>query len=247
MTALSRCFFALALACSCSLSAANPYIIGGVVVDSLSHRPLANTRVLLALTTARSEKFEQITKRDGRFSFAVKQAGNIRFRSPKQATPCSLIDVPESADFPVRSSSAMIRTPPISSSTRPRAAIVGVIKDENSEPAGGAVVSVFQASVVGGERKVAMRGQTTATTIAEFRIANLQHGNYYLSATGRPWFSYSLTALEIMQESLVKDLARFLTVPKNIAPTPQAAIEPNPPEPPATQFSPYSTSVAPRI
>ena len=42
----------------------------------------------------------------------------------------------------------------------------------------------FQASVVGGERKVVMRGQTTANAIGEFRIANLQHGNYYLSATG---------------------------------------------------------------
>ena len=80
----ARWFFALALACSCSLSAADPYIVGGVVVDSLSHRPLANTRVLLALTTARSEKFEQITK-GGWPLFVRREAGGEIYASDHQS------------------------------------------------------------------------------------------------------------------------------------------------------------------
>jgi hypothetical protein len=242
MTAPTRWFFALALACSCSLSAADSYIVGGVVVDSLSHRPLANARVLLALTTARSEKFEQVTKQDGVFSFAVKQAGKYTLQITKAGYT---VQSYRHSGIGGLSSAIVVRddqdTAHIVFQADRGAAIVGQIKDENSEPVGDALVSVFQSLVVGGERKIVMRGQTQANAVGEFRIANLQRGSYYVCATGRPWFALSLTALELMQETIAQSQAAFRSSPRRFVRTPQGTTAPTndlPLDPVVPQFSP---------
>jgi Carboxypeptidase regulatory-like domain len=242
MMAQTRWLLGLFIACACLLPAAESFVLGGVIVDSLSHRPLPNARVLLALTSSRAEKLEQVTKQDGRFSFTVKQPGKYGLQMTKAGYTAQAY---RRSGIGGLSSAIVVRndqdTGHIVFEANRGAAIVGVIKDENSEPAGGAVVSVFQSSVVGGERKIVPRGQTTANAIGEFRMAGFQPGNYYVSASGRPWFSYSLAALEMMQESMEQNRARFRSAPRNAVPTPQSAIEPNddvPPEPPAPQFSP---------
>jgi hypothetical protein len=71
-------------------------------------------------------------------------------------------------------------------------AITGQIKDADSEPVGNAQVSILQAAVVGGERKVVMRAQVRADANGVFRVANLLRGDYYVCAMGRPWFADSL-------------------------------------------------------
>jgi Carboxypeptidase regulatory-like domain len=79
----------LMLACARAswLYAAENYVVGGVVVDSRSHAPLANVRVSLAPATARDLKLEQVTKQEGRFSFSIAEPGKYTLQIVKPGYP----------------------------------------------------------------------------------------------------------------------------------------------------------------
>jgi Carboxypeptidase regulatory-like domain len=65
-------------------------VVGGVVVDSRSHAPLANVRVSLAPATARDLKLEQVTKQEGRFSFSIAEPGKYTLQIVKPGYPPDL-------------------------------------------------------------------------------------------------------------------------------------------------------------
>jgi hypothetical protein len=105
-------------------------------------------------------------------------------------------------------------------------AITGQIKDEDSEPVGNALVTVFQSMMVGGERKIVTRGQVRANADGEFRVPGLPRGNYYVCAVGRPWFADSLMQMQAMRE-LAKDMPRSARA--TVPPDPDGDQLPEPP------------------
>jgi hypothetical protein len=187
----------LTLASALALDGAN-YVVSGVVVDSRSHAPLAHVHVSLAPSTARSQKLEQFTKPDGRFSFAVSQAGKYALQIVKPGYPVQFY---QQASFAGLTSAIVVRddqdTSHIVFQANRGGVITGQIKDEDSEPVNNALVSIFQSLIVGGERKVVSRGQTRANAAGEFRFASLPRGNYYVCAMGRPWFADSVNQLSL--------------------------------------------------
>ncbi len=237
MTRLGRLALALAFSAALSLHGAESYVVGGVVVDSQSHKPIANTRVLLAPTTARVQKLEQTTKQDGRFSFVVNEPGKYRLQVTKPGYPTQAY---RRSGIGGLSSAIVVRddqdTSHIVFEANRGSAITGQIKDEDSEPVGNALVTVFQSSVVGGERKITIRGQTRADAHGEFRIVNLPRGNYYICAMGRPWFADTLLAYQMMQESIHRP--RPVARAQAIAPTKPDDDEPAEPEPAVPKYSP---------
>lgn len=202
MTRLSRLLLSLAFAGVFSLCTAANYDVSGIVVDSQSHRPLANARVSLAPTTARVQKLEQFTKQDGRFSLVVSEPGKYTLQMTKPGYP---VQAYRRSGIGGLSSAIVVRddqdTSHIVFDANRGSVIGGQIKDEDSEPVGNALVTIFQSSIVGGERKIVMRGQTRANAAGEFRIANLQRGSYYVCAMGRPWFADSIIQLQEMHAS----------------------------------------------
>jgi hypothetical protein len=193
----------LAFTVALSLRGADSYVVSGIVVDSQSQKPIANTRVSLAPTTARVQKLEQTTKQDGQFSFVVKEPGKYTLQITKPGYPAQSY---RRSWIGGLSSAIVVRddqdTSHIVFDADRGSAITGLIKDENSEPVGNALVTVFQASVVGGERKIVMRRQARADARGEFRVSNLLRGNYYICAMGRPWFADTVLAYQMMQESI---------------------------------------------
>jgi Carboxypeptidase regulatory-like domain len=202
MTSSGR-LLSLVLVAAPSVAGAADYVVGGVVVDSQSHAPLANVRVSLAPTTARDQKLEQVTKQDGRFSFAVKEPGKYALQVLKPGYPAQSY---KQARFAGLSSAIVVRddqdTRNIVFEATRGGAITGQIKDEDSEPVGNALVEVFQLRVVAGERKIVTRQQVRANALGEFRMAHLPRGDYYVCAMGRPWFADSVIQMRQMQESL---------------------------------------------
>ena len=179
------------------------YVVAGIVVDSRSHQPLANARVSLALATARDQKLERVTNRDGRFAFAVSQAGKYSLQMIKPGYPPQAY---KHANHPVVSSAIAVRedqdTAHIVFDAVRGSAITGQIRDEDGDPVGNALVAIFRSLVVGGERKVVSRGSTRANAAGEFRLANLPQGSYYVCAMGRPWFADSVIGLQESQQSM---------------------------------------------
>jgi hypothetical protein len=237
--AVAALLLALALPGASWLDAAN-YIVSGVVVDSRSRTPLANVRVSLAPTTAREQKVENVTKQDGRFSFAVSRAGKYGLWITKPGYPSQAY---RQSGYARVESAIVVRddqdTRNIIFEANRGGAIVGQIKDEDSEGVGRALVAVFQSLIVGGERKIVARGQARANAAGEFRLANLPRGNYYVCAMGRPWFADALIQAQQAQESLSR-------LPK-VNPQAGAATDPAGPsdEPPEPDRSPPEYSPDP--
>jgi len=184
--------FVLLVAGACSLQAAG-YNVSGVVVDSQSQKPLANARVALAPTRERLEKLEQVTKQDGRFSFALGPAGKYSLQVSKPGYPTQLYRAPF---FVGLSSAIAVRdgqdTAHIVFEAVRGGVIAGQVKDEDSDPVANALVTIFQLLIVSGERRLVTRGQMRANARGAFRFANLLRGSYYICAMGRPWFTDSL-------------------------------------------------------
>jgi hypothetical protein len=199
----------LVLTAACSLHGADGYLIAGVVVDAQSHRPLANVRVLLGPTATGSQKIEQVAK-DGRFSFGVSSAGKYRLQIAKPGYP---IQSYRQVDLTGVSSAIVVRddqdTSHLVFEAVREGAITVQVKDEDSDPVGNALVSIFQSSIVSGERRVIMRAQVRANAAGVFRFANLARGNYYVCAMGRPWFADSILQFQQMEESLNGRAARL--------------------------------------
>lgn len=223
-------YLALALAAVPLLAA--DYHVSGVVVDSESQKALANVRVVLAPTTSRVSGIEFVTKQDGRFRFEVATAGKYTLQIGKAGYPVQFYRSPA---FTGLSSAIAVRddqdtTHIVFAATR-GASISGEIQDDDSEPVGNALVTVFQSMIVDGERKTVMRGQTRANAAGRYRLANLSEGNYYVCAMGRPWFADSLLQLQQAQESMrraPKDFAapgRDLDLPPQ--PVPEFSPDPN--------------------
>ena len=185
------------------LHAATQFVAAGILVDSQTHRPVANAHVYLAPTTQRMRQLEFITKQDGRFSFLVDYAGKYRLQMYKVGYARQAY---RQSQFASLSSAIAIRndqdTGRIVFEAKRGSAIIGLVKDDNSEPVGDALVTVFQSMVTGGERRIVMRGRTRSTAAGEFRFYNLPRGNYYVCATGSPWFANSVLALQQMQTRL---------------------------------------------
>jgi hypothetical protein len=205
----ARLLLVLVFAGACSLESVESYLIAGLVVDSQSHAPLSNVRVSLAPAAALAQKLEQVTKQDGRFSFVVSKAGKYSLRIAKPGYP---LQGYRQAGF-VGVQSAIVAgddqdTGHVVFEASRGGAITGQIKDEKSEPVGNALVSVFQSSIVGGERKIITRGQTRANDAGEFRLSYLPRGNYYVCAMGRPWFADSLIQFQELQESVNRSFQR---------------------------------------
>jgi hypothetical protein len=199
MITRTRLLLALVFTGAFSLCGAAIYDVSGVVVDSQSQKPLANVRVLLAPVTARVQKLEQVTKQDGRFSFAVSEAGKYTLQITKPGYPMQSY---WQASFAGVSSAIAVRddqdTSHIVFPASRGGVISGQIKDEDSEPVSNAIVTIFQQGVVDGERKIISGRQAQANAAGEFRFAGLRRGSYYVCAMGRPWFADSLTQLQHM-------------------------------------------------
>jgi len=193
----------LALSRGCLLQSAPAYEVSGIVVDSRSQAPLANMLVSIAPTTARDQKQEQVTKPDGRFAFSAGEPGKYSLRVRKPGYPAQAY---RQTGFAGVSSAIVVGddqdTRNIVFEASRGCAISGLIKDENFEPVGNALVSVFQSTVSAGERKIISRRQARANAAGEFRLASLPPGNYYVCAMGRPWFADQVIQLQRLQKSM---------------------------------------------
>jgi len=196
---------ALVLAGTHQLCAAPVYEVSGIVVDSRSHLPLTNARISLAPTESRERKLEQVTQQDGRFAFAVSQPGKYVLAVTKPGYPPQDY---KQAGFVGASTAIVVRegqdTTSLVFEARRGSVISGLVRDEDSEPVGNALVTVYQSALMDGERRVIPRGQTRANAAGEFRLAGLPRGSYYVCAMGRPWFADFLIQLQEVQQNVTQ-------------------------------------------
>jgi hypothetical protein len=193
-----------------ALVAAAQLAAAGIVVDSQTHKPLANARISFSQASAGGRKIEQVTRPDGQFSFAVDQPGKYTLQMFKPGYPDQAY---RASTFANLSSAIVIRedqdTSHIVFEARRGAAINGVVKDENAEPVANALVFLFRSMINDGERKLFLQRQVHTNAAGEFRMAVLGLGNYYLCAMGRPWFADEVVQQRHLAESLKQNQERI--------------------------------------
>jgi hypothetical protein len=185
----------------------------------------------LAPATARDQKLEQATKQDGRFVFPVSEKGKYTLGIVKPGYPPQYY---RQAGFANVVSAIVVcdgqDTSHLVFEADRGSAITGLIKDEDSEPVGHALVAVLQSVTVDGSRTIFLRNQVHANAVGEFRFANLLRGDYYICAMGRPWFADSLIQIQRTQGSIARAKAAARIRP--------GRAESTPPDEPAPPFSP---------
>jgi len=73
----------------------------------------------------------------------------------------------------------------------PNASLTGRIVDEAGDPVEGALVQLFRSAVSSGRRKVFRYNRAYSDERGEYRFWRLAAGDYYVSASGQPWYSQS--------------------------------------------------------
>jgi len=229
---------ALLLAGFAQFAGASSYLVEGVVVDAKSGAAIPHVRVTLALAKHREQKTDLMTGEDGRFSFAVSQPDKYSLQISRPGYPPQFY---KEAGFSAVSSAIVVRddqdTRHIVFAAWRGGAITGLVKDEDGEPVANALVDIYRSMILGGERKILRQGEMRADARGEFRFRNLQRGNYYVCAMGRPWFADSVIQLEGFEQ---RRWVRHRTVRAQTSGQTEAA-EPPPdsePEPAPISFSP---------
>lgn len=234
--AMNGALAALLVAGAAQLTGAGSYLVEGVVVDGKSGTAIPHVRVTLASSRHREQKTDLMTGEDGRFSFPVSQEGKYTLQISRPGYPPQLY---KQAGFAALSSAIVVRddqdTRHIVFEAWRGGAITGLVKDEDGEPVAYALVDAFRSRITGGERKLIAQGEMRADSRGEFRFRNLQRGNYYVCAMGRPWFADS-----VMQVERFEGRRRVLRLgkPQQSAAQGEVLDVPPAPEPEPIPFSP---------
>jgi hypothetical protein len=166
------------------------YRIGGVVVHAVTGQPLSKTRVtVIDIADAKKTAFV-ITIGDGRFTFGVPE-GRYRLAAERHGQDRQLygaLTLGSSLNIAVIAGPNQ-RTNEIVFQMIPNSSLSGRVTDEAGEPVEDSLVQLFRSTIVMGRRKVQLCGWVYTDDTGAYRFSRLPSGNYYLAASGQPWYS----------------------------------------------------------
>jgi hypothetical protein len=188
---MKRLYAAFLLAATLS-AADQPFRISGVVVDAVTNRTMARTRVLLASSNERDAQRSIVAAADGTFRFDSLAAGKYTLSADHPSGVRQNYGQPEMA--PAGFGIAVVVGPDLKTEGLvfrlfPPGAIHGRITDQQGEAVEGVLVQLFRVMVARGKRTGYYHGSSRTDDIGEYRFGPLPAGTYYLLATGRPWYT----------------------------------------------------------
>jgi hypothetical protein len=168
-------------------AAAQTFTVSGVVTDAVHGGPLARARVMLS--GGNPARRALTTSGDGRFSFEVSQGKYSLFaehngwriqygnREPLAGWGSAIITGPNQD------------TAHLTLAWYAPGSISGTLKDEQGDAVRSATVQLIRAWVVSGRKRLLPAGSAQTDDRGEYRFGPLAAGNYYIVATGLPWYS----------------------------------------------------------
>ncbi|MGO9096383.1 MAG: carboxypeptidase regulatory-like domain-containing protein [Bryobacteraceae bacterium] len=177
---------ALLAAAIAAIANAQTFRVAGVVVDSQHGTPLSRAHVLLS--EKRVGELGMTTSVEGAFSFDV-PAGKYLLSAEFNGWRLTY-----GTSGPAAFGSAVIvgadqETAHLTLRWYPPGAIFGRVVDDQGEPVRDATVQLILDSVVIGKRRATPAKSATTDDRGDYRLGLLAPGNYYVVATGRPWYA----------------------------------------------------------
>ncbi|HEY0794335.1 MAG TPA: carboxypeptidase regulatory-like domain-containing protein [Acidisarcina sp.] len=170
---------------------AGKYSISGVVVSATTGHPLDRSEVIITAAVDGRPAGETKTGEDGKFSFTGLAAAKYALTGSRRGYITSSYD--EHWEFSTAivtgeglvSDGLTLRLPP-------QAVLYGTVTDDNGEPVAQATVSIYRQNARSGLGNIVSAGQFMTDDQGDYEVTRLGPGNYYMSVSGRPWYSTRL-------------------------------------------------------
>lgn len=181
-----------------ALASAQDYPVQGVVFDQKTNQPLPHVRVSLKL--AQNELASLWTSIDGRFSFSM-PAGKYSLNAEYKGS-MRLFGAGAGTGYGVAvvvgpgQDTSNLKFPWIAG-----AILSGTVRDEEGDPVEGAQIQVIRADISGGRRRNYSSAFIYTNDLGQYRLPGVPSGNYYLIATGQPWYSRNIEDKSPLKQS----------------------------------------------
>ena len=160
------------------LSGGPGFTVGGVVVNSVTGDPVR--RALVQIVNLPGGSPSSFTDSEGKFQFTHVPAGDIVLGARKPGFFSEQELHPESV-FPPRFFLVEGNTSSTVIKLFPEGIVTGRVATVKGEPIEDSPVRIFQQRIMDGRRRWMQRNQSTTDEDGQFRIANLQPGQYLVS------------------------------------------------------------------
>jgi len=165
-----------------------PYRISGTVVNASSGDPLDRASVSIALSSNFVTVQSIQTGPGGHFSFDHLPAAKYSLLGSRRGF------ITASYDEHDQYSTAIVTGEGLNSENlvlrlTPDAVISGVIAEDSGDPVENARVTLFRQTYDSGIEKVQIAGSTNTDDIGDYEFPNLAPGDYFVAASGRPWYA----------------------------------------------------------
>jgi hypothetical protein len=185
--------------------------VAGVVVSAKTGEPLAQARITLVSTKDERRGVSMVTQEDGRFEFAGLSAGKYSLQGARRGY------IPAAYEQHEQYSTAIVTggefdTENLRLRLAPLAVVTGTVTDENGEAVREAQVRLFRESHRGGTTRTIPVMYATTDDQGTFEFAPIGPGNYYVSASGAPWYAMRSPTSAAVGENAGENVDRSLDV-----------------------------------
>jgi hypothetical protein len=175
----AACFVMLAAAVGAQTAPPSTGMIGGVVLDGVTQKPVRRAIVTLTTTEARPQEAVAWTDAEGRFAFGYLPPGQYRLFVNKAGYQYTAWGAEGARSrgkvIPLRAGEN--RTD-LSISLAVSAAVSGFVTDEDGDPIGGAQVNLYMPTIRRGRHTVQPMNSATTDSRGRYRIANVFPGKF---------------------------------------------------------------------
>jgi hypothetical protein len=201
----------LSTACVCAqvaVSGANREI-SGVVVSAKTGEPLPAAQLTLVRTRDRKTIAETSSDNEGNFVFRNLDDGKFDVVASRQGYTRASYQQHVGVSTAIVTGEGMISTG-LRFELEPQARIYGRVEEDSGDPVPRARVSLFRKDLSSGTGGIVHARSTGTDAMGNFEINNLQEGEYFLCASGSPWYASPTKFTQSARQNVATDQSRAL-------------------------------------
>jgi hypothetical protein len=164
-------------------------VIAGTVISGATGDPLAQADVHLTDVMSGADVAEAVTGSDGRFAFAHLPDGRYDLRASHRGYVTSGYDEHDQMMDTAIVTGAGLDTTGLRLTLPPGAAIYGKVTEDSGDPVPRARITLYAPDLQDGSGRMKRARSVQADEMGNFDAGNLGPGNYYLCASGTPWYA----------------------------------------------------------
>lgn len=162
-------------------------VVAGIVTSAASGQPLEDADVTLRDTNGLELVGETGTDSEGRFSFSNLSDGKFILSASHRGYAMTGFEEHDGPLTAIVTGEHLVTTGLILS-LPPLGAIFGAVTEDSGDPVPNARLSLYRQSHREGVNRIQRAAVATADTMGNFELPHLEAGNYYLCASGMPWY-----------------------------------------------------------